>query len=152
MMPILLLSLAASLFFFGYPGFVMRPTRPQGAHELQLALWTSRYQHPAELICAAAALIALLFLLRAGVTRSRRIRALTFAGITVLFAGGSFVNIFEMLFHPAGAPLFQSAREARLDADEKILAVSTHAWPVRVLAYHHIVNDTEDGVPIAVTY
>jgi len=36
------------------------------------------------------------------------------------------------------------------------LAVSihgaSHAYPIREIAYHHIVNDTLSGVPIAATY
>jgi hypothetical protein len=28
----------------------------------------------------------------------------------------------------------------------------TRAYPIREMAYHHVVNDVVDGVPIAVTY
>lgn len=148
-MPILLLSLAAALFFLVYPNLVIQPKRFQGPHELQAALWVLRYQHIAEVLCAAAAVVALLVLLR---TRRSRIRAVLPAVLVFLCTGLSFVNIYEVMFHPAGAPQFQSARETKLDAEEKVLAINAHAYPVRVLAYHHIVNDTEDGIPVAVTY
>ena len=40
--------------------------------------------------------------------------------------------------------------------DDKVLAVSwgrmARAYPIRTMGYHHIVNDTVGGVPIAVTY
>ena len=45
------------------------------------------------------------------------------------------------MFHPAGAPAFQPARASKLDGDEKVLAVNAHAYPIRIISYHHIVND-----------
>ena len=43
-----------------------------------------------------------------------------------------------------------------MDADDKVLAVKVgqhaRAYPIRTMGYHHIVNDTVGGVPIAVTY
>ena len=40
--------------------------------------------------------------------------------------------------------------------DDKVLAVTlgqeARAYPIRTMGYHHIVNDTVNGVPIAVTY
>jgi hypothetical protein len=43
-----------------------------------------------------------------------------------------------------------------VDPDDKVLAVKigeeARAYPIRTMGYHHIVNDTVEGVPIAVTY
>lgn len=149
---LLLLALATALFFLGYPNYVIRPKRHQGAHELQYALFVLRYQHLVEIFCAAAAFIALVWLLRLNKTPGARIRIIAAAAVVFLSAGLSFVNVYEVMFHPAGAPAFLSARDTKLDGDEKVLAINAHAYPVRSLAYHHIVNDTEDGIPIAVTY
>ncbi len=149
---LLLLALATALFFLVYPNLVIQPKRPQGAIELKVALWDLRHQHVAEIICALAAIAAVLMLLPTSRSRGQRMRVIAAAAVVFLCAGASFVNIYEILFHPAGAPAFQSARETKLDGDEKVLAVNAHAYPIRSLAYHHIVNDTEDGVPIAVTY
>ena len=149
-MPLLLLSLITAIFFLGYPLYVIRPFRHQGPQELQAALFVLRWQHLAEIICAAIALIALVLLLRS--TRRSRAGAITATAVVLASASLSFINIFEVMFHPAGAPAFQSARDSKLDRDEKVLAVNAHAYPIRIISYHHIVNDTEDGVPIAVTY
>ena len=151
-MSVLILSLATAILFLGYPNYVIRPKRPQGPHELQAALFLLRYQHVVELLCAALAAIALVRLLRRTSTRGFRVRAFSAAAAVFLCAGLSFVNIYEVMFHPAGTPAFQPARGAGLDSDEKVLAVNAHAYPIRSVSYHHIVNDTEDGVPIAVTY
>lgn len=148
----LLASAVAALFFLGYPNYVIRPKRPQGARELQLALATLHYQHSVELVCAGLALIALIWLIRSAPSRGARVRNMAGAAIVFLCAGLSFVNIYEIMFHPAGAPGFQPARASKLDGDEKVLAVNARAYPIRSISYHHIVNDTEDGVPIVVTY
>lgn len=149
---LLFASLVMALFFLGYPNYVIRPKRPQGARELRLALLTLHYQHIVELACAALALIALVWLVRSVPSRAARIRTIAYAAVVFLCTGLSFINIYEIMFHPAGAPAFQSARSTKLDGDEKVLAVNTRAYPVRSISYHHIVNDTEDGIPIAVTY
>lgn len=49
-----------------------------------------------------------------------------------------------------------AARETRLDPREPVLVMAqgatARAWPLRYLMWHEIVNDTLDGVPIAVTW
>jgi hypothetical protein len=71
--------------------------------------------------------------------------------------GGAYlthVNIFEKMFHPYDAPAFASV--AKVDRDDMVLAVllggHARAYPILTMGYHHIVNDTVEGVPIAVTY
>ncbi|MFC6286120.1 DUF3179 domain-containing protein [Nocardioides sp. GCM10027113] len=54
-------------------------------------------------------------------------------------------------------PQFQRASEVDwLDGREPVLSLTvgdeTRAYPVRILTWHEIVNDTVDGVPVAVTY
>jgi Protein of unknown function (DUF3179) len=61
------------------------------------------------------------------------------------------------MFHPLAAPSFASATEAVfVDDADLVLAVEKNgeaaAYPVRQLAYHHLVHDTVGRVPIVVTY
>ena len=153
---LILTSLAIAVFFLVYPNYVIRPQRPQGARELHAALFVLRYQHLAEFLCAAFALGALLLLLRSNPGRRSRIRAISAAAVVFVCSALSLVNIYEVMFHPAGTPSFQPARETKLDGDEKVLAVNTsanaRAYPIRSISYHHIVNDVAGAVPIAVTY
>ena len=150
-------SLAIALFFLAYPNYVIRPKRPQGARELQAALFVLRFEDVAGLVCAVVALIGLVWYLQSKPGRGARIGA--FAAVVVVFvcAALSRVNIYELMFHPVGAPSFQPARETKLDGDEKVLAVGftrnkPRAYPIRSISYHHVVNDVVDAVPIAVTY
>lgn len=68
----------------------------------------------------------------------------------------SRLNYFEWMFHPVHRPGFESANQSKLDASEMVLALNfsgeARAYPVREMAYHHIVNDVVGGVPVAVTY
>jgi hypothetical protein len=152
----LIISIAIAVFFLAYPNYVIRPERSQGARELQAALFVMRYQHVVELLCAAVALAALLMYLRTAPVRRSRMGVIGGAALVFLCAALAHVNIYEFLFHPAGAPAFQSGQETRLEAPEKVLAVTrgrqSRAYPVRTIAYHHIVNDVLAGTPIAVTY
>jgi hypothetical protein len=55
------------------------------------------------------------------------------------------------------APVFEPADEAGwLEDDEPVLSLTvggeTRAYPLQVMTWHEIVNDTVDGVPVAVTY
>jgi hypothetical protein len=148
-------TLAIALFFLLFPNYVIRPTRSQGPTELQAALFVLRFQHIAELLCAAFALASLVMYLRSKPPGSR-IGAIAGAVVVFLCLALSRVNIYEVLFHPVGSPVFQSARDTRLDGDDYVLTVTqgrqARAYPIRTLAYHHIVNDQVGGVPIAVTY
>jgi hypothetical protein len=60
------------------------------------------------------------------------------------------------MFNPIKAAGFVPAREAHLDDKEMVMAVrigqQARAYPIVQMAYHHILNDTVDHVPIVVTY
>jgi hypothetical protein len=66
------------------------------------------------------------------------------------------LNYFEWMFHPIPSAQFESASASKLDKSEMILAVrygdDARAYPIREMAYHHILNDVVAGVPVAVTY
>ena len=152
---LLFASLAIAAFFVAYPNYVIRPQRYQGTSELQAALFVLRYQQLAELLCAIVALAAVVFYLRSKPSALGRIGAIASIVLVLGCAAFSRVNIYEILFHPAGAPSFQAAHNARLDGDEHLLTVNLagpRAYPIREIAYHHIVNDVVGDVPIAVTY
>jgi hypothetical protein len=66
-------------------------------------------------------------------------------------------NYFEWGFNPlphaAYAPIAQSTfAEARDLVIGVVLNGESAAYPIRQLAYHHVVQDVVGGVPIVVTY
>ena len=66
-------------------------------------------------------------------------------------------NYFEWFFNPLPNPRYASASQSGflLDTD-MVLAVNLNndrvAYPVRLLAYHHLVQDAVGGVPVLATY
>jgi uncharacterized membrane protein len=146
-----------SLACFAYPLYVIRPFRYQGAKELQLALFIARIGPWLSILCAVACLALVVYVWPRICTRLGRVAAVV---CVVLAALGAFLvrfNLYErMLFHPIPGPQFESADHAKIDPDDMVLAVridhSSHAYPIREIAYHHVVNDTLSGLPIAATY
>jgi hypothetical protein len=145
-----------SLAYLGYPLYVIRPFRYQGPRELALALRVIQARSMVELISVACALFALLLYLATKPRRSRRIFAMVVACLVCAFAVLSRVNIYELMFHPDTSPVFAEVPQAKVDPDDKVLAVklagSARAYPIRSIAYHHIINDTVGGEPIVATY
>jgi hypothetical protein len=138
------------------PMHVIRPFHPQDATALSVALWI----HDAGLLlaglCAALAVALTIWSWK----RVRRIwfRVAMVCLCVVAIAGAylTHVNIFEKMFHPYDAPAFGSEEKAPVDPNDMVLAVllggHARAYPILTMGYHHIVNDTVEGVPIAVTY
>ncbi len=66
---------------------------------------------------------------------------------------GDFRGMFQSLTDPAVAP---AAQMTQLGDDEEVLGLTlggkSRAYPARFIAWHHIVNDTLGGRPVAVTY
>ena len=66
------------------------------------------------------------------------------------------LNYFEWMFHPVDSPQFESSSASKLGQGEMVLAIRSgsdaRAYPIREMAYHHVLNDVLAGVPVAVTY
>ena len=66
-------------------------------------------------------------------------------------------NHFEWMFHPLPQAAYASANEATFVGDtDMVLAVENNgeavAYPVRLMAYHHLVQDVVGGTPVVATY
>lgn len=140
------------------PYWVMRPFRPQGPGELQVALVTLRF---APWLLLGALLLAGTMVWRAwsvgGAWRWLRRIGTTLALLLVIAAAAaSRVNLFEKMFAPLAGPTFVAAAGAPLPADDVVMAVlqggAARAYPVRIMAYHHVLNDELGGVPLVITY
>jgi hypothetical protein len=148
--------LAVSLFCLSYPLYVIRPFRHQGPRELAVALQILRFRPGVEMICAVTALLAGFLYWRAQPKILPRVAVMFAVALVCLFAGLSRVNTFEIMFHPMGRPNLAVAGDTKLDSAEMVMAVhiggEARAYPIRIVSYHHIVNDVVGGVPIVATY
>ena len=66
-------------------------------------------------------------------------------------------NHFEWMFNPLPNPAYAKSVEATFVEDgDRVMAVGLGdeavAYPIRIMAYHHLVGDTVGGTPIVATY
>ena len=152
----LLLCLAVTLFGLIYPNYIINPMSHQNAGELSAAIAVLRYRGIADILCAAAAIAILIPFFRTKPRTAKTIAALTTVLAIFVSAAVSRINVFERMFHPLTTPAFHPVQETKLDADEKVMAIEINnqprAYPIRIVSYHHVVNDVVGGVPIVATY
>ena len=148
-------SALVAIGFFFIPFFIIRPFRYQSPSALALAM-AARQRAPWATLAAALLCLALLLLLWRTSERWRKIILTSVMLVVTCSAVMSRLNHFEWMFHPIDAPQFESASASKLASGEMILAVrygsDARAYPIREMAYHHILNDVVAGVPVAVTY
>jgi hypothetical protein len=146
---------AAGSSLFLIPAFIIRPFRYQSPKALESALVLREYA-PVGTIAAALFAVSLAFWLWERAGRVQRTLLVLGALLVAGSATMARMNYFEWMFHPVARPGFEAADQSKLDAGEMILAVTfnrdARAYPIREMAYHHIVNDVVGGVSVAVTY
>jgi Protein of unknown function (DUF3179) len=149
-------SALVAVGFFFVPAFIIRPFHHQTPAALAMAMALRQRAPWPTLLSAVVCLVCAIILWRAAVSPWRKI-FLAFVMLLCAFSAVmSRVNYFEWMFNPVDAPQFESASASKLDKGEMILAIrygsDARAYPIREMAYHHVLNDVIAGVPVAVTY
>jgi len=153
----LLLLTAAIFAIVLFPVMVIMPFKAQSPDQLDLAM-RLRSISPVATIIIFALLIALAVI---AWRRSQRWFAkvplvlLLLINIAPLWFAQQ--NHFEWMFNPLPNPQYANIAETDFVEDsDKVLAIEIDsdsvAYPVRQMAYHHIVNDVVGGKPIVATY
>jgi hypothetical protein len=134
-----------------------QPFGSQTARTLE-AVYAMRRLSPIVTVLGLAALAVL-----AAVSLRRRRTRLALVGfggaLALAIAAAWFArqNPFEWMFNPLPRPQFVAAAKATfVQPDDLVLAVSVDgdaaAYPIRQMAYHHLVNDRIGRTPAVVTY
>ena len=67
-------------------------------------------------------------------------------------------NHLEWMFNPLPNPLYAKVNDAAsfVKDDERVMAITVNgesvAYPITLMAYHHVLGDTVGGTPIVATY
>jgi Protein of unknown function (DUF3179) len=138
------------------PFIWISPFRPQTAEVLRKG-YDVRHVTPLITSICSVVIAVLAFVLWKRIRRLGRIFVCVLVAVTFFTAWFSRQNYFEWFFHPLMHPGYVSAERVNfLAGSDMVLALRINndavAYPVRLLAYHHIVNDVVGGTPVAATY
>jgi hypothetical protein len=147
-------ALAAIALFF-IPTFIIRPFTHQAPRGLFIAL-ALRQRAPLGTLIAALACFICAFTLWRTSRRWRKSVLVLVLAVVAFSAVMARLNYFEWMFHPIAGAQFVAQSASKLDSKEMIMAVNlggdARAYPISQMAYHHVLNDVVNGVPITVTY
>lgn len=152
----LFLLVLAAVAMVAAPLWLVQPFSPQTPEGLAWAFALRRWAPWATLLAVALGAFLLARLWRGGRWWSRTLATLA---VLVLLgtAWAARQNVYERMFSPISGARFATADQAAWVEDgDPVIAVALNgeaaAYPVRQVAYHHIVQDEVGGVPVAVTY
>ena len=138
------------------PIFLIAPFKGQTPRAMEVSFLMRRWS-PLLTIAASAFLLAF----SVGLWRGGRWWSRTFLVILLLpVLAATWLarqNHFEWMFNPLPNPAYAHWSEASfVNGDDRVMAVTmgdeSVAYPIRIMAYHHLVQDTVGGTPIVATY
>ena len=152
---LLLIAPALPLAVVLAPALIIQPFRPQSPRGLEISFFLKRLA-PIFTVAMLIACAALIVKLWRG-ARWSRIALILLIIPAIVSAWFARQNQFEWMFNPLANAGYAGANAAAFVADsDLVMAVARNgeaaAYPIRQLAYHHLVQDTVGGVPIVVTY
>jgi hypothetical protein len=139
------------------PVVVIHPFRAQSAFGVALAYEMRR---TAPLVTLAGLFLLVPLLARLCFSVTRRWQWIPIGALGLLAGGSAWFarqNHFEWMFNPLPNPAYARVNLVDfVDDSDMVVAVEIRgdsvAWPVRQMAYHHVVQDTVGGVPLVSTY
>jgi uncharacterized protein DUF3179 len=153
---LLIATILVSLALILIPAFLIQPFAAQTPAYLDVAYRLRAISPLATIFLGVVGLFIV-----AKVWRGSRFLAKPPLMLAVVLLVGAAVlsrqNHFEWMFRPLAHPEFVEVPDARHVEDaDMVMAVQTggetKAYPVRLMAYHHVLNDVVGGDPVVVTY
>jgi Protein of unknown function (DUF3179) len=153
---VLLLTVSAAAVVI-IPAWLIQPFAPQTQRDLDISFFLRTWS-PAFTLGATLLVILLAAFIWLNSRRwFAKIGLIAPLVVILLFTWLARQNHFEWMFNPLASVSFVPASSADFVADnEMVLAVNINgdavAFPVRQMAYHHVVQDVVGGMPITATY
>ena len=145
-----------ALAMVSIPVWVIQPFKSQTARGLELSYSLRRWSPLVTVIGLVIALLLAGWLWR-GARWWLRVTLVVLLAPVLASAWFARQNHFEWMFHPLSSPAYATVGEATFVQDtDMVLAIENGgeavAYPVRLMAYHHVVQDIVGGLPVVATY
>jgi hypothetical protein len=153
----LFLLVVAAFLVVGIPVWIVYPFRAETPEGLQFAYTLKHWSPLVTLLFAVMTLATIVWLWRGARRWWRKGVLLVLLLLILVPAWFARQNHFEWMFNPITSIDYAPVSEASfMDDDDKVLAIEINgdaaAYPIRQMAYHHLVNDVVGGMPITATY
>ena len=153
---ILFAAVLVAFLFVAIPVWLIQPFRAETPSGMQLSYTLRNWSPIVTVIC----FLTILALIIKSWKSIRWFSKLVLCFFTLLTLGLTWMarqNHFEWMFHPLPKPDFAKANEASfVDSKDMVMAISINgeavAYPIRSMAYHHVVQSVIGGTPVTVTY
>ena len=154
---VLLLMTLAALVMVIAPVLIIQPFKPQTARGVELSYALKRWSPLGTVFVLALGLFLIVRLWRG----SQRWWKKAFLVVVLIpLLASTWVarqNHFEWMFNPLANATYAKTSEASFVTDSDIVMTvesngEAAAYPVRQMAYHHLVQDVVGGTPIVATY
>ena len=152
----LIVLIVAVLAIVLTPVFLIMPFKAQTPRIVEISYFMRRWSPLLTLLASALILLLAIRLWLGGRWWSRALLVLL---LLPAFAATWLArqNHFEWMFNPLPNAAYAKAADAPFVADDdRVLSVTiggeSVAYPIRLMAYHHLVEDTVGGTPIVATY
>ena len=154
---VLIMLTVVALAVVAIPVMLIRPFAPQTPASIALAFALRRWSLWVTLVAALVGVVLGTGIWRKSPRFFARLGVSVLVLVTLVTTWAARQNHFEWMFAPLPDARFIRAAEASAVAPaDMVLAVlvkgDAAAYPVRQLAYHHLVEDAVGGVPIVATY
>lgn len=154
---VLLLVVAAAFVFVFTPVYLIQPFAPQTENAVSLSYLLKTWSPIVTIILAVAAITFAVVAWKNSKRWYSKLPLVLPVFLALVFAWFAHQNHFEWMFNPLASADFARADQVDfVKDDEMVLAVKISgdavAYPVSLMAYHHIAQDIVGGTPITATY
>jgi Protein of unknown function (DUF3179) len=154
---ILIALFASAVAMVAIPVYLIAPFKGQTAQGMEISYILKRWSPTVTLAFAVIGAAVAAYLWRGSRRWWKRAALVAFVLVTIVAAWFARQNHFEWMFNPLPVASYAKVSDTTfVEDDDQVLAIKINgdaaAYPIRQMAYHHIVQDEVGGVPVVATY